>query len=92
LTVAGALFALGARRPGEYLLLHGIVGGHQILVMASLGVLRSCGLRLFRQVAIDSTPAKDIDFSTWPFDNRPPTTSTDVPGGERSLNVLNTPT
>ena len=48
----GVLFLLGPRRPGDsskYLTYSALIGGHQLLVMASLGVLRSCGVKLVRR-------------------------------------------
>jgi hypothetical protein len=69
----GALFALGARRT-EIQLFPALIGAHQLLVMASLGVLRSCGLRLVRRLPRDADAqiSAKPDFSTWPFDNRLP--------------------
>ena len=69
-----ALFALGARRPNDYVLLPVIIGGHQFLVMASLGVLSGCGVRLVRRTPRDADAQRSAkpDFSTWPFDNRIP--------------------
>jgi hypothetical protein len=70
----GAVFALGARRTDDYLLLPAMIGGHQFLVMASLGVLRSCGVRLVRRTPRDADARRSAkpDFTTWPFDNRQP--------------------
>ena len=70
----GVLFLLGPRRPDDslmYLTYSALIGGHQLLVMASLGVLRSCGVKLVRRKPGDADIVPP-DFAAWPFDNRPP--------------------
>jgi hypothetical protein len=51
-----------------------LVGGHLVVTMSSLAVLRSCGLRLVRCIPDETLPARVVnaDFPTRPFDDRPP--------------------
>jgi hypothetical protein len=86
LLAAGGAFLAGARSLEELAIVPAGVGGHLTLVMASLGVLRGCGLRLVRHKPDETRTWQpvDPDFSTWPFDNRP----VNEPSGSKSIDDL----